>query len=111
MTKKITFERNLNKFSEINMNDLYKYNKEREEKEFEKYNQEIEAKKERVEKLNCPACKSIKKSCYRKYESNGVMGPGGYSKIVEEYYICQNCGIHYSDLNKKEINKPNSFLL
>lgn len=70
-----------------------------------RYEKETIQEKQRIEKLECPACKSKKKKYHYERKSNGIIGPGYHSTIIKEYYICEKCGIHYSDLNKKEI-KP-----
>jgi transposase-like protein len=56
--------------------------------------------KERIDKIKCPACKSTNKHHHKKYENNGILGPGSASWIVEEYLVCLDCGIHFSDLKK-----------
>jgi hypothetical protein len=56
--------------------------------------------KERINKIKCPACKSINKHHHTKYQNNGILGPGAASWITEEYLICLDCGIHFSDLKK-----------
>lgn len=55
---------------------------------------------ERIAKMKCPFCKSKLKTHFVQAKSNGICGPGHYSRIQIEYYICLDCGIHYSDLNK-----------
>ena len=62
--------------------------------------------KERIAEIRCPSCGAKVKEHYINQGTNGVIGPGRSSWLIEEYYICKGCGIHYSDLNKKEIAKP-----
>ena len=68
-------------------------------KKKEEENKKLE--KERIDNLGCPLCKSKEKKIVKYSESNGVCGSGYYSNIIFEFYICQNCGIVYKDLNKK----------
>lgn len=57
---------------------------------------------ERIKNLCCPmpfcASKNIERRQERK--SNGVIGSGYHSNIVSDYYICQECGLHFSDVKK-----------
>ena len=56
---------------------------------------------ERINNMICPVCKSTNKQHIIKSKSNGILGPGHYSTITDNYFICKDCGVHYSDLNKK----------
>jgi transposase-like protein len=72
----------------------------------ERLEQEAKLKKEqeeneRINKIKCPICKSTNKHHHKKYQNNGIMGPGAASWITEEYLVCLNCGIHFSDLKNK----------
>lgn len=58
------------------------------------------AEEKRIAKIKCPVCKFTKKTRFVQSRNNGVIGPGYHSHIENEYYICLECGIHYSDLNK-----------
>jgi len=69
------------------------------QKELERLEKEKE--QERINQMKCPSCKSSFKEHVIKSESNGVFGPGYYSHVTEEYYVCKECGIMYKDLNKK----------
>lgn len=51
----------------------------------------------------CSVCKSKEKHHHKKYENNGIIGPGSRGWIAEEYLICMSCGIHYSDINKPKL--------
>ena len=55
---------------------------------------------ERIDKINCPVCKSINKIQRIKRKSNGIMGPGHSSWITDDYLVCRRCGIHYDDVTK-----------
>lgn len=73
------------------------------QKEWENKREEIRKKEEkRVKAIKCPLCKSNKKSLYQDIQHNGIYGPGSFSNITNEYLICLNCGMHYSDLNKNK---------
>jgi C4-type Zn-finger protein len=56
---------------------------------------------DRVNAIECPLCKSKDKTHYCRRDNNGVLGPGFASWILEEYFICKECGIHYSDIKKQ----------
>ena len=75
-----------------------KQEKERQEAE-KKARQEEE---NRIQKLECPFCKSTSKEHIVKTGSNDVYGPGYLSWIIDEYYYCLKCGVMYKDLNKKK---------
>jgi C4-type Zn-finger protein len=77
-------------------------------KEEEKYYKEVEQEKDRVKNMTCPCCKSTDKQHFVQSENNGVMGSGYSSWVIQSYYVCMSCGIHYSDLSSKEIEKPYS---
>jgi hypothetical protein len=69
---------------------------------------EAEAKKiekERVNNISCPVCHHKSKDHHIKYKSNGIIGPGHKSVIVESYLICLNCGVHYSDVEQLKKKK------
>ena len=53
---------------------------------------------ERIAKLACPLCGSIEKLHIIKSGSNDIIGPGYRSWIVDEYYVCEKCGIMFRDL-------------
>lgn len=75
------------------------------EEDEKRYKREVKEEENRVKKLSCPACKSKDKEIKVISESNGVIGPGYHSSVKLDFYVCKKCGIHFSDLNKKEI-KP-----
>jgi len=55
---------------------------------------------ERIDKIKCPSCKSTNKKHVVKRDSNGVCGPGYYSWITDEYFVCKDCGTRFEDLSK-----------
>lgn len=104
---KINFESiNKGKWKPIDMTKVYEESKKQYEKSLERYKKDKAAEEKRIEKLTCPNCKSKDKKHILKYESNGIMGPGSRSWTTDDYYICQSCGIHFTDLNKKDIQPP-----
>lgn len=56
---------------------------------------------ERIDNIKCPSCKSTSKKHIVKTDSNGIIGPGYCSWIIEEYFVCKECGTMYKDINKK----------
>ena len=44
---------------------------------------------------DCPICKTNDVTHYKKRESNGVIGPGSRAWTVEEYFICNDCGVNF----------------
>ena len=80
--------------------------KKKEEEEEEQYQKTLKDEAERVENIECPCCKSIEKVRHMQFEGNGIYGPGSHSRTVSDYYVCKCCGVHYDDVNKKEIKEP-----
>jgi transposase-like protein len=78
--------------------------KEQQRLEQESKRKKEEEEKERINKIPCPVCKSTNKHHHTKYENNGIMGPGYSSWLVDEYLVCLQCGIHFSDLRKNELS-------
>ena len=78
-----------------------------EEAALEKYEVDLKEESNRVKDLTCPVCKSTDKFRNHQYSSNGIIGPGHTSTTIVDHYICKCCGVHFSDINKKEIKKPN----
>jgi len=74
----------------------------------ERYEKESKEESARIENMECPCCKSTEKERFLKSIDNGICGPGYHSRITDDYYVCQGCGIHYTDLNKKDIKSPMS---
>ena len=85
----------------VDMEALYKRAHELKEKQEQKEAEERRLEKIRIDNMTCPLCKSNSKAHHVVSNSNGIMGPGHYSSPVMDYYVCKDCGIHYSDLNKK----------
>ncbi len=75
-------------------------------KEIKAYEKALKEERIRIENMECPVCSSKEKGYFIQSENNGICGPGYHSYVTQEYYICKRCGVHYSDINKKEINKP-----
>lgn len=48
----------------------------------------------------CPACESEDTYLYERRENNGVMGPGYSSWVIESYWACDDCGIHFTPKEK-----------
>jgi transposase-like protein len=104
---KINFDTiNKGNFEPIDMSKVYEDQKKREIEDSKRYLAEVEAEKIRIGEIRCPFCGSKEKDHFVNRGTNGVLGSGHSSWLIEEYYICKGCGIHYSDLNKNEIQKP-----
>ena len=98
MNKRVKFEGL--KGEPIDLSNFYKDKLEREQKELEEKRNEEELEKERINKIECPLCKSTDKIHHIKRNNNGIIGSGYSSWITDEYLICKSCGIHYSDTTK-----------
>ena len=72
----------------------------RKEGEEELKRKEEELEKERINKIECPLCKSTNKIHHIKRDNNGIIGSGFSTWVTDEYLICKSCGIHYSDITK-----------
>jgi transposase-like protein len=59
-----------------------------------------EAEEQRIAAIQCPTCKSTDKEHIIKSDSNGVCGPGYHSWIIDEYFVCNECGTMFKDLSK-----------
>ena len=84
----------------IDLSNWYANRKKQELAEQERKRKEREQEEERINKIECPVCKSTDKIHHIKRNSNGIIGPGHSSWITDEYLICKGCGIHYSDIKK-----------
>lgn len=84
----------------IDMSLVHINMKKREEAELERKRLEREEEEKRINSIKCPLCTSTNKINHVKRGSNGIYGPGHSSWITEEYLICKDCGVHYSDLYK-----------
>src|ERR1035437_9751011 len=58
----------------------------------------IKDEEESIKVLLCPCYKSNEKLTKTKYLDNGIIGQGHNSYIVEEYFICKECGNMYVDI-------------
>ena len=91
------------KFETVNLDPNW-YQKHLEEKR--KAEDEARKKEEnRIKKIKCPSCKSTSKDHIQKRESNGIIGPGYSSWIVDEYFVCKKCGTMFKDLEKWQKKK------
>ncbi len=79
-----------------------KENQERFDVALSVYNESIEKEKIRFNELKCPVCESNNKKEICISENNGVLGPGHRNHIIQQYIVCQDCGIMYVDINKPE---------
>ena len=99
--QKINFKTiNGDNWEKLDVGDFGARLKEQERLEWENKKKKEQEEKNRIDKIPCPVCKSINKHHHTKYKSNGIMGPGSASWLVEEYLICLDCGIHFTDLKK-----------
>jgi len=56
----------------------------------------------RINKLECPSCKSTDKEHIVKSGSNEVCGPGYHSWVIDEYFVCNDCGTMFKDISKRK---------
>jgi C4-type Zn-finger protein len=84
----------------VDLSNWYKNRKKAEEAEWKRRAEEKELEEKRINSIICPCCKSKEKIHHIKRENNGVCGPGYNSWVTEDYLICKDCGIHYSDVEK-----------
>jgi len=98
MSKRVKFEGL--KGEPIDLSNFYKDKLEREQKELEEKRKEEELEKERINKIECPLCKSTDKIHNIKRDNNGIIGSGFSTWVTDEYLICKSCGIHYNDITK-----------
>lgn len=84
----------------IDMSGWYERRRLQEEGERNRKIEEQRLEKERIDTIQCPVCKSTDKIHHIKRQSNGIYGPGHSSWVTENYLICKNCGVHYSDISK-----------
>jgi protein-arginine kinase activator protein McsA len=71
-------------------------------KENERKENDRKEEQERIDKLKCPSCKSTDKEHIIKSDSNGILGPGYHSWLIDEYFVCNNCGIMFKDISKRK---------
>ena len=101
-------------FKKVDSSKIYEQRKKELEQEVkeseERYKRETEEEKVSIEKLKCPCCKSIKKTPFTIAHRDGPLICGGRNSVqkLADYNVCQNCGVMYVDLNKKEIAYPMS---
>lgn len=103
MREKIKF--NMEGASIIDMTDHYKRKEEDLKVAQAAWEKAHAAENTRILRLKCPVCKSSKKERSTHNTSNGIMGPGFSSTKIFDHYVCQGCGVHYSDIKKRDIGK------
>ena len=84
----------------IDLSGWFENQKKKELADRELKRKEESLEQERIDKINCPVCKSTNKIQRIKRKSNGIMGPGHSSRITDNYLVCRDCGIHYDDITK-----------
>ena len=84
----------------VDLSNWYENKKKRELAEQERKQKEREQEEERINKIECPVCKSTDKIQRIKRKNNGIMGPGHSSWVTDDYLVCRVCGIHYDDVSK-----------
>lgn len=89
----------------VNMNSLYEETQKRLEILQNQWDKMYKEEQDRINDMECPLCKSKDKNHIVKYVSNGVFGPGYHSKVTDDYYVCNSCGIHFSDLKARDLGK------
>ncbi len=52
------------------------------------------------EENECPVCKSRNTKDASVRQSNGVIGPGHASWIVDEKWLCNDCGVYFKPIKK-----------
>lgn len=101
---KINFETvNGGNYEKLDIGDFHSRLKEQERLEQEAKKKKEDEEKERINKIPCPVCKSTNKHHHTKYKNNGIMGPGFASWLVDEYLVCLDCGVNFSDINKTKL--------
>ena len=84
----------------VDLSNWYANRKKQELAEQERKRKEKEQEEERINKIECPLCKSTDKIRRIKRKSNGIYGSGSSSWITDDYLVCRSCGIHYDDVSK-----------
>lgn len=49
----------------------------------------------------CPVCKDTNTKHVERRQDNGCIGQGFNSWVVDEYWFCNNCGIRFQKVTKK----------
>lgn len=108
-----TYEKELNRLAKegkkkaiewapVDPEEMQKRFKEAFERDKQQKEEHIRQEQQRITDLQCPACKSTNKNHHEKRNDNGIIGPGYSSWIIEEYYVCKECGCMFKDLNKPQ---------
>ena len=48
--------------------------------------------------VKCPSCNGDNVKIVKKEAWNGVIGPGSYNWIKDQYYSCMNCGTRFDEV-------------
>ena len=64
------------------------------------YDQSKKEEQEQLINLKCPNCKSTKRKNVKITRSNGILGPGYHAIVDDEYFVCEECGIMFKDVQK-----------
>lgn len=83
------------KLKDIDWSKIEREKKEKEEKA-------IKEEEDRINAIKCPSCKSTNKQLNEKRDSNGIIGYGYQSWVVDAYFVCKECGTMFKDLKKME---------
>ena len=51
--------------------------------------------------MKCPNCKSENTKHEKITDNNGVCGPGYNSWVITDYYVCQECGVMFKNVDSK----------
>lgn len=70
-----------------------------------RYEKDLKIEENRFKNLPCPVCKNKNKDRKRITHMDGPVIYGGRNSVdvLADYLICQNCGVMYVDLHKKEV--------
>jgi C4-type Zn-finger protein len=54
----------------------------------------------KIHNVTCPVCKSKNNEHIIKRNNNGVFGRGFRSWIIDDYFVCENCGVIFKKIEK-----------
>ena len=86
----------------VDWGEIQRSMKEAEKRKRDEEQKAREKEERRIADLKCPSCKSKNKKYFERRDSNGIIGPGYRSWIVDAYYVCQDCGTMFKDLQKNQ---------
>lgn len=92
----------------VDLDKIIKEDRKKYRQDLKKYEEDVQDEEKRIETMKCPVCQSVEKEHIMKHKNNGIIGPGYRSYVTSDYYLCKGCGVHYSDINRKELKKPKS---